>query len=88
MMLTIDTRPQIVLSGWDIAEVAGWISAAGGESPTLTVALDPARVDAAVLLQPPPLRAQATLVDDSGRSFAGLVQSVRLGADPRLTLEL
>lgn len=87
MRLAIASRPPIVLEGADLLEVSGWQLAAGGESPTLTVSLDPARVQAATLLDPPPLRAAAVLSEGADALFTGIVQAVRLGSDPSITLE-
>lgn len=87
MILTLHMRPERVYSGADIVEVSGWVSASNGESPVLSVLLDPA-LPLAAELHPPPLRAQATLVADDGETFEGIVQAVRLGPAPELTLEL
>lgn len=88
MTLTIASRPPIILDGLDLIEVTGWRTAQGGESPTLTVALDGGRVAAAGLLDPPPLRASAVLSEGADTLFSGVVQAVRLGRAPTLTLEM
>ena len=87
MTLTIDGRPQIVLDGADLDTVGVLRSSAGGESPTLTVSLDARRVAVLEVLDPPPLRAAAVLSDGGTILFSGLVQAVRLGQSPTITLE-
>lgn len=86
MILTIASRPPLIFEASDILSVDGWQQAAGGESPTLTVRLDPARL-AVYRLDPPPLRAPAALIEGVSTLFLGIVQAVRLGADPIITLE-
>jgi hypothetical protein len=85
--LTIATIPPIVLSAAQLLDEGRLSLAGGGASPTLDLALDPGRGEIAALLDPPPLRAQATLTRADGTTFAGLVQAVRLGPAPSLTLE-
>ena len=80
-------QPAMVCEGADLRAISSLESAAGGESPTLTVTLDPARIAAVAALDPPPLRARATLSEGDALLFTGLVQAVRLGPDPSLTLE-
>lgn len=90
MALTVSRhgQPTLVLWGADLRAISGWQLAQGGESPTLTVSLDPARLDCVAALDPPPLRASAQLSDGAAVLFAGLIQAVRLGPDPSLTIEL
>lgn len=85
--LIIATRPPILLGPERISDEGRWSLAGGGASPTLDLALDPGRGELAALLDPPPLRAQATLTRTDGTTFTGLVQAVRLGATPSITLE-
>lgn len=80
-------QPALVFEGADLRAISGWESAAGGESPTLSVTLDPARIAAVAALDPPPLRASVTLAEGDALWFTGLVQAVRLGPEPSLTLE-
>lgn len=87
MSLSIASRPPILLEGADLLAIGAWQSGVGGESPSLTIDLDPGRRDLATLLDPPPLRAPATLSEDGTDLFLGLVQSVRLGASASITLE-
>lgn len=86
MILTLSGEPEVVFSGPEIAGLSQWQVAAGGESPSLTITLDPA-AGAPARLDPPPLRAAATLEDDAGYLFVGLVKSVTLGASATITLE-
>lgn len=86
MILTIASRVPIIFEAADLAGVDGWQRAAGGESPTLTVHLDPARL-AVYRLDPPPLRAAGALTEGADTLFLGIVQAVRLGTDPSIVLE-
>jgi hypothetical protein len=84
--LEIESVPPLVLSGRDILDISGQVLSEGGESPSVTVTLDPGRIDR-TRLDPPPLRAVATLTNCAVEWFVGLVQSVRLGSSVTLTLE-
>lgn len=85
--LTIETVPAIVLEPPVLVDASIGQVGGGGESPTAEVAFDPGRGALAALLDPPPLRLRATLTEDGATRFVGIVQSVRLGASPNLTLE-
>jgi hypothetical protein len=85
--LRLHTSPPLDLSGCWIADIGSVRVGGGGESPTLEVSLDPGHGELVVWLDPPPLRVRATLFFDSGGTFAGVVQSIRLGASPSITLE-
>lgn len=85
--LTIETLPAIILEPPVLVDASGGQIGGGGESPTLECAFDPGRGELAALLDPPPLRVRASLTDDGLTVFAGVVQSVRLGVSPSLTLE-
>ncbi len=87
LQLHIDTIPPRILSeplvvAATLAELGG-----GGESPRVTVHLDPGRGALVALLDPPPLRARARLTDRAGERVEGVVQAVTLGARPAITLE-
>lgn len=83
--LIIYTLPPQVLAPPALVEIGTWQTGAGGLSPTLEVSLAPGGLVA--LLDPPPLRVRAVLALDDGTTFDGIVQAVRLGASPSLTLE-
>lgn len=87
LSLVIDGIPPIVLAEPTIIEASVAQLGSGGESPSVDVALDPGRGALVALLDPPPLRAAATLTYPDGSVFAGVVQSVRLGASSGLTIE-
>lgn len=70
-----------------LVEVGSWQTGAGGLSPTLDVSLDPGHGELVAALDPPPVRLRASLTLDDGTVFSGIVQAVRLGATPSLTLE-
>lgn len=84
--LEVDSVPALVFATPDLLDVTGWSAGSDGAAPTLTVALDGARV-AATQLDPPPLRAAARLFEGAALVFTGCVQAVRLGDTPSLTLE-
>ena len=86
-VLTIHAIPPLVLSEPVIVEIGAVRIGGGGESPTLEIGLDPGHGDLATQLDPPPLRVRAQLLFDDGETFAGIVQAVRLGPQPSLTLE-
>lgn len=86
LTLVIDTVPPIAL-GPEILDVSGSRIGGGGLSPTLTLALDPGDGALARALDPPPLRVRALLSRPDGHTFTGIIQAVRLGADPSITLE-
>lgn len=83
--LTINTLPPLTLAPPVLVEVGSWQTGAGGISPTLEISLAPAETLNG--LDPPPLRVRASLTLDDGATFDGIVQAVRLGASPSLTLE-
>ena len=85
--LSIATVPPIALDATWILDDGRLNIANGGASPTLELSLDPGRGELATLLDPPPLRAPATATRSDGSTFAGLVQAVRLGPSPTITLE-
>jgi hypothetical protein len=85
--LRLHTSPVLELSGCWIIDIGSVRVGGGGESPTMEVRLDPGHGELAAWLDPPPLRVRATLFFDSGSTFVGVVQSIRLGASPSLTLE-
>lgn len=83
--LTIATLPPLVLAPPTLVEVGSWQTGSGGLSPTLEISLAPGGLVA--LLDPPPLRVRASLALDDGTTFDGIVQAVRLGVSPSITLE-
>lgn len=85
--LTIHTAPPIVLEPPRLITASRAALGAGGESPVVDVELDAGRGELAALLDPPPVRERATLTYDDGTELRGLVQAVRLGANPTITLE-
>lgn len=84
--LEIDSVPALVFASPALLDVTGWSAGSDGAAPTLTVALDGARVSV-TQLDPPPLRAAARLYEDADCAFTGCVQAVRLGDTPSITLE-
>jgi hypothetical protein len=84
--LEVDSVPMLSLAAPELLAVTGWACGSDGAAPTLTVALDGARVSV-TRLDPPPLRAAARLFDGADCVFTGCVQAVRLGETPSLTLE-
>lgn len=87
MNLLIDLVPPIEFAPPTLISATLAQRGSGGESPSVDVTLDPGRGEVAARLDPPPLRAYAVLTYDDGSTFAGVVQSVRLGADCSITLE-
>lgn len=86
--LTIEALPPLVFAGAQIVDVGALRLSGGGASPTVEIALDPGHGALAQALDLPPLRVRATVLDDEGRVFVGIVQSIRLGLAPSLTLEV
>lgn len=85
--LTINTLPPLTLIPPRLVEVGSWQTGAGGVSPTLEISLAPGQGDLLAWLDPPPVRSRATLTLDDGTTFDGIVQAVRLGVSPSITLE-
>jgi hypothetical protein len=85
--LTLHTIPALILTPPTLVEVGAWQIGAGGISPTLEISLAPGQGELLAWLDPPPLRERAELTLDDGTTFSGIVQAVRLGASPSLTLE-
>lgn len=86
-VLTIHTVPPLTIGPPSIVEIGSIRIGGGGESPTLDLGLDPGHGALAAALDPPPLRVRAQLVFDDGETFAGIVQAVRLGPTPSITME-
>lgn len=84
MRLHVDVVPPMVI---DVLEVGPQRAAINGEVPSLSVAIDNARGEAAGLLAVPPLRARATLYSGAEALFVGTVQAVDLDAVATLTVE-
>lgn len=85
--LRIDTIPPIVLEAHQIVDDGRMSLASRGASPSIYISLEPGRGELATLLDPPPLRATATLTRNDGAVLLGMVQAVGLGSSPSITLE-
>lgn len=85
MKLIIHTQPPMVFEPPALESMSGWQWAGGGVSPVITARLA-ANERTASQLNPPPLRAAASLEVDA-HIFNGVVQSVTLGSSPEIKVE-
>lgn len=86
MSLTIHAEPPVALDAGLIDGEPRETRSGGGASPTVEIALVHRGDTLTRLLDPPPLRAAATLTTSSA-TLTGIVQSVTIGERPSITLE-